>query len=96
VTGYDLPDGSPTLRGVVGLGESESVLHRDIQNAAPNATIDWQVAPADGPYCTVLDTLRPYAQPFGGSAKALTIALADGRTDLVADERPTNARCRHR
>jgi hypothetical protein len=92
VTGDDQPDGSSTLRGVVGRGQNESALHSAIQNAAPNGTIEWQVAPADGPYCAVLDTVRPYAQPFGGGGNALTIALRTG----VSTWSLTNLLCRGR
>ncbi len=85
VTGDDQPEATPVLRGVVGRGQSETALRAAVRDAAPELAPDWQVAIADGPYCAVLDTVRPYARPFGGGP-GLGVTLAGRRTSLVADE----------
>jgi hypothetical protein len=81
----DQPGATPTLRGVVVSGQNESAMYASVRDAAPSAVPEWQVATADGPYCGVLDAVRPYAQRPGGGP-ALNLGLRGGRTDLTADE----------
>ena len=86
VTGDDRTALGASLRGVTGRGEPESRLRTSVRDAAPQAIVDWQVAVADGPYCALLDVIRPYAAPFGGTARLLSVTLANGRTDLMAED----------
>jgi eukaryotic-like serine/threonine-protein kinase len=83
VTGDDTSEAS--LRGVVGRG-SEAALRATVRDAAPTFAPAWRVAAADGPYCGMLDLVRPYARSFGETGAALEIALANGRMELAADE----------
>jgi eukaryotic-like serine/threonine-protein kinase len=84
VAGDYSPGGVATLRGVVVQGESERILRRAVEGAG--ATIAWQVVAADGPYCTALDIVRPFARPFGSSDNTLDVSLIDDRMTLVDHE----------
>ena len=80
------PGGTVLLRGVTGSGQPEADLHNAVQDAAPTAAVDWQVGAAMGPYCPVLNLLRPYARPFGVSAGGVGLGLQGDRTNLVTDD----------
>lgn len=87
VTADDRPRSGPepraiTLHGVVGRGR-ESALSDALQRAAPGIPLDVQTVVAEGPYCPLLDLLRPYAQ---SADRPPIVALPGGRTDLVEDE----------
>ena len=75
-----------TLAGVIGQGQ-ETALRDAVQRAAPGLSADIQTAVADGPYCPLLDLVRPYAQPTAQAAgRPPIIALPGGRIDLIEDE----------
>ena len=84
-TGEDGP-GGPTLRGATGPNPGGTGLHEMIQDAAPTQAFDWQVASVDARFCQLLDLLSPLARPYGSTARAVTVSLADNRTDLVAGD----------
>ena len=79
-------DTTPTLRGVVGRGAGESNLHAAVQQVAGDAVVNWEVNPTEPAYCGVLDLIRPYVAAPDGTASGITVALAQDRTDLTADE----------
>jgi hypothetical protein len=81
------PDGGITLTGVAGQGAPEASLHHAITDAAPTAAVDWRVASFDGPYCPVLNLLRPIAYAVGGTASGLAMALRNG-AGVVKDGDP--------
>lgn len=72
------PEGTVTLTGVAGLGAPEVELHHAITDAAPTTAVDWQVVGFEGPYCQVLNLLRPVAFSPGAAAAGFTLALRNG------------------
>ena len=79
------PDGL-ALRGVAGSAPAAAALQDAIAGALPGAPVEWGVVAAEGPYCAVLDLVRPLLRPFGSEARAVSVALRDGRTNLVQDD----------
>jgi len=96
------------LRGISALGiaselEIEAMLQQSIQTAVPGAAVSWSVRRIDGPFCPVLDLLRPLvvssvrvlsrpatrAQLTDGDSAQLAISLG-GRTGRIALDRFTN------
>jgi serine/threonine-protein kinase len=73
-------DGQVTATGPVGAGQPEAVLRAAVQSAIHGAPLAWAMRPVDGPYCGVLDLLRPLAQADG---PALGLDLRDGRWRLT-------------
>ena len=82
----DTASGVIMVRGVAGYGAGEAALHAAMQDAASGDAIDWQVAAAKGPYCGALDVIRSYARPFAASSRAVGVALANGKTMLLAND----------
>ena len=78
-------DGRLSVRGVIGAGKASGVLQQ-FRDTAPTAPLDWTARDADGPYCSVLNLVRPYARPFGSSTGGIEAGLKDGRIDLRADD----------
>ena len=85
-TGEDAGSRGPTLRGATGQKAGGTGLHDMVQDAVPNQSFDWQVASVDARFCPLLDVLKPFARPYGSTVRAVAIALADNRTDLVAGD----------
>ena len=77
---------SITLRGVAGNAPAAAALQDAVAGAVPGAPVEWGVAAADGPYCAMLDLVRPLLRPFGSEARTVSVALKDGRTNLVQEE----------
>jgi serine/threonine-protein kinase len=65
-------DGTVYVTGLGGHGTAEDGLRRAAAGAVPGVTIGWSVLPFDGPYCGVLDSLRPLR---ARQANALGLAL---------------------
>ena len=80
------PD-SITLRGVAGSAPAAAALQDALASALPGAPVQWGVAAADGPYCAMLDLVRPLLRPFGSEARTVLISLKDGQTNLVQDDK---------
>ena len=74
--------GVVTVTGLVGAGEPQSALRRAVEAAGPAGT-DWRVSAFDGPYCRVLDTLRPFGPAAGAR---LRVGMASGQSFLVDNE----------
>jgi serine/threonine-protein kinase len=55
-------DGGINATGLVGTGAPAAALREALEKADPGAQISWLMRPVDGPYCDVLDTVRPIAQ----------------------------------
>lgn len=85
IGGEERPPGALTLRGVSGPAAAHA-LRDAVQKAAPSVSVDWQLAIAEGPFCEILDLLRPYVRPPGSAAASVGVALLDGRVALVKDE----------
>ena len=77
---------SITLRGVAGNAPAAAALQDAVAGAVPGAPVEWGVAAADGPYCAMLDLVRPLLRPFGSEARTVSVALKDGRTNLIQEE----------
>ncbi len=69
-------DGAVVLTGLVGAGAPEAGL-RDSIVAATQAPIIWRIASFDGPYCPVLDLLRPH-----GAGSGMVLHPTAGGTSL--------------
>lgn len=57
--------GTVTVHGAAGQGPAERALREAVESAAPGAPIDWQVIAVDGPYCGLLDVIRPVLRGAG-------------------------------
>lgn len=67
--------------------DAEPALRSAIAAAAPAATLDLHVATFDGPYCELLELLRPFSTPFGSADIGLDIAMDENRTELQEGDR---------
>jgi eukaryotic-like serine/threonine-protein kinase len=96
------------LRGISALGiasvlEVQAVLQRSIQTAVPGAAVNWSLRRIDGPFCPVLELLRPLvvssvrvlsrpttrAQLTDGDSAQLAVSLGQ-RPVRIALDRFTN------
>ncbi len=68
VTGEERPPGTAVLRGVAGEDAALAALRDALAAAAPERTMDWGVSAASGPYCAVLDLVRPHVGSYDGGA----------------------------
>lgn len=78
-------DGAVTVSGVAGNGAPEDVLRRAIADAAPTK-LTWQVQAFDGPYCTALDAVRPFADLLAKNRNAMDLSQADGPASLIDNQ----------
>jgi hypothetical protein len=78
--------GNPVLRGVAVRGAPEAALHDAVQNAAPTKPVDWQVSTVEGPYCGVLNLVRPLAASPRDADGRMSVRLINGRTSLTAGD----------
>jgi hypothetical protein len=74
------------VEGVVPTTE-EAELRRLVEAAAGGAFVEWRVTGFDGPYCPVLDLLRPHGPRFGVVPRGLAVTPLDGRARLAEGER---------
>ncbi len=65
---------------------AEAELRRSVEQADPSARPDYRVATFNGPYCPLLDILRPATRRFGASGSDLGLGLKGGATRLRRDE----------
>ena len=86
VTGDVRPPDGLALRGVAGSAPAAAALQDAVAGALPGAPMEWGVSAAEGPYCAMLDLVRPLLRPFGSEARTVSVALRDGRTNLVQDD----------
>jgi hypothetical protein len=70
-------DGSITLSGLVSR-PGAAMLRRLVSEAVNAAPVTWRVADFDGPYCDVLNTIRPAARRFGSGAPDIHLGLKSG------------------
>jgi serine/threonine-protein kinase len=82
--GGDVSGNQVRLNGVVADG-SASLLDSAVAQAAADAHTEVQVAKFAGPYCGLLDTLRPVAARFGQPPSPLRIGLKSGAGVLHKD-----------
>jgi serine/threonine protein kinase len=85
---FTVPDvSSVSVSGTVGAGPPQAALHEAVRQAlqkfAPAAAVTWDERSIDGPYCGVLDVIRPIAQP---DSPFLGLALKDDATRLKAHD----------
>lgn len=71
---------SVTMAGVTALGEAselevKGVIMRAIAQLAPTTQIGWRVVIVPGPFCGVLDLVRPLTDPRGGEPTVTPSAL---------------------
>lgn len=71
----------------VARGDAAPRIRAALAAAVPGATLDWRVAVFEGPYCPVLDLLRPHAPRFGAPSRGLSVSPAEGRDRLRDGER---------
>lgn len=55
-----------------------AVLRRLVTEAVNTAPVAWRVADFDGPYCDVLNAIRPAASQFGSGAAEIHLGLKSG------------------
>jgi serine/threonine-protein kinase len=77
-------DGQLRLSGVSALGDASELeiratLQRAIQMTAPGTLVTWSIHRIDGPYCPVLDLLRPLAKATGNSGLSLSLPANQSR-----------------
>ncbi|MGE4481449.1 protein kinase domain-containing protein [Acidocella sp.] len=81
--GANFQNGIPTLTGLAGAGAPQAALTAAIETLPNGQTLSNQIQTVDGPYCAVLDTIRPYHSLFAGAINAgLKLSLAGGKTKL--------------
>ena len=86
LVGGDVNDqGTLTLQGAVSRANA-GMLQSAVVDAAPTAPRAWRVSPFDGPYCKLLDALRPFAKRFGTPGVDVDIGLRNGQKRLVKDD----------
>lgn len=71
-------EGRVGVSGVVG-ATTAATLREAVQATARAVPLTWDTQTVEGPYCDVLDLIRPIAQP---SSPFLEVTLADGATRL--------------
>ncbi len=76
-------DGNVSVSGLVGAGTADVALLAAVRTAAPGASLGWDARTIDGPYCDVLDIIRPIAQP---GSPFLSLTLKDDLTHLKAHD----------
>jgi serine/threonine-protein kinase len=74
--------GATTLTGLAGTGEAQSALTGAIQSLPAGITITNKIQTINGPYCDVLNTIRPYHNIFPTPDTTISLALANGKTTL--------------
>ncbi len=73
--------GAATITGLAGVGDPAASLQRAVASAEPASTQS-RVAIFDGPYCHVLDVLRPISDRTGAGMRPMQISVADGQHAL--------------
>jgi eukaryotic-like serine/threonine-protein kinase len=76
-------DGVVGISGLVGAGAPDAALREAVRAAAPAASLTGEARGIDGPYCDVLDTIRPIAQ---ANSPFLGLGLKDDATRLKAHD----------
>jgi eukaryotic-like serine/threonine-protein kinase len=71
------------ISGLVGAGAPDAALREAVRAAAPAASLTGEARGIDGPYCDVLDTIRPIAQ---ANSPFLGLGLKDDATRLKAHD----------
>jgi serine/threonine-protein kinase len=71
------------ISGYTGDGAPEGGFTNALGALPANITPAVSVATVEGPYCTVLDTIRPYKPLFAAAGTMLTLALTGGKTQLA-------------
>jgi serine/threonine-protein kinase len=74
--------GATTLTGLAGTGEAQSALSGAIQSLPAGISITNKIQTINGPYCDVLNTIRPYHDIFPTPGAQISLALANGKTIL--------------
>ncbi len=82
--GGDVAGDRVTLDGVV-TRDNQPKLNQAVADAAPAAATDWRVATFNGPYCGLLDVLRPAAPGFARPGSGLQVGLKGGDGPLRKD-----------
>lgn len=77
--------GAATITGMVGQ-DSDKRLRAAVATASPSAPTAWRTSIVTGPYCAVLDALRPIVPGFGTSGSGLDLALQGGDRPLTIDK----------
>ncbi len=72
----------PVLTGIAGAGEPQAALTAAIKSLPDTAAVRDHIQTIDGPYCAVLDSVRPYHPLFTTTGSVLGLALAGGKTVL--------------
>jgi serine/threonine-protein kinase len=76
-------NGGVRVSGLVGSGTGDVALLSAVRALAPDASLTWDARTIDGPYCDVLDVIRPIAQP---GSPFLGLTLQDDLTRLKAHD----------
>jgi len=79
----DVSGAKPVITGFAGSGAPQSALASALASLPAGMSPVNQVTPMNGPYCTVLDTIRPYQSLFHSAGATLGIGLAGGKAALV-------------
>ncbi|MDE1895855.1 MAG: protein kinase, partial [Rhodospirillales bacterium] len=70
------------LTGLAGAGAPQAALTSALQSLPSRQSVTNQIQTIDGPYCAVLDAVRPYHPLFAAAGNTLSLALAGGKTTL--------------
>jgi serine/threonine-protein kinase len=73
---------SATFTGLAGAGAPQAALTQALGSVPTPAMVSNQITTLDGPYCSALDTVRPYAAFFPQAGQSLGLALASGTGPL--------------
>ncbi len=85
--GANFQNGMPVLTGLAGAGAPQAALTAAIGSLPNGQSVSNQIQTVDGPYCTALDTIRPYHSLFAGAVDGgLRLSLAGGKTRLYNGE----------
>lgn len=87
VSGDVTPEGNAVKLDVLTEKGVEPGLRSAIAAAAPAARLDLHVATFDGPYCELVELLRPLFTPFGSTGAGLAIFLKGNRMELQDGDR---------
>ena len=72
----------PVLTGLVGAGAPQAALTAALKFLPNSSPFADRAETIDGPYCNVLDAIRPYHPLFGVPSQMLGLNLAGGKTTL--------------
>jgi serine/threonine-protein kinase len=71
-----------TINGIAGAGAPQAALNGALQSLPASLALSNSIQTIDGPYCSALDTVRPYRPLFIPSNLSFALSLAGGKSTL--------------